>query len=57
MVRKSRSVYYGWVEREQVAEGEGTVFLLFLGEGHVALGAVVSPHDDGDAADGGSIAA
>ena len=29
----------------------------WLGEGHVALGAVVPPHDDGDAADGGSIAA
>ena len=36
---------------------EGTVLRLWLGEGHVALGAVVPPHDDGDAADGGSIAA
>ena len=33
------------------------VLLLWLGGSHVARGAVVSPHDDGDAADGGSIAA
>ena len=29
----------------------------WLGGSQVAPGAVVSPHDDGDAADGGSIAA
>ena len=37
--------------------GEGTVLLLWLGGSQVAPGAVVPPHDDGDAADGGSIAA